>query len=59
MSGSADLDDDCEHYACYAGGVGEPYCQPFIGCSCGFGERCETFAEAGALLDEHLEEVAP
>jgi hypothetical protein len=40
--------------ACYAGGHGQPYYQPFFFCSCGFRIRKETWAEVGEALDRHL-----
>ena len=42
--------------ACYSGGYGEPYYQPFIGCSCGWGLRAESWAEVGEAFDAHLKE---
>lgn len=45
--------------ACYSGGPGEPYYQPMLSCPCGFTTgRCESWQEAGELLDEHLASVA-
>lgn len=44
--------------ALYSGGPGEPYFQPVIECSCGWGSgRCESWAEAGGLYDDHLAEA--
>lgn len=43
---------------CFLGGLGEPYYQPFVSCSCGWKSgRVETFEEAGAMLDEHLKSL--
>lgn len=45
-------------YATYAGGPGEPYYKPCMGCLCGWEtSRCCSWTEAGAELDEHLVNV--
>jgi hypothetical protein len=60
MSETTPPDEPQEHAveACYSGGPGVRYYMPCMLCSCGWTSgRCDTFEEAGALLDEHLEEV--
>ena len=50
--------DQQEHgiHAFYAGGPGEPYYQPVLDCTCGFSSgRCDSWKEAGSLIDSHLE----
>lgn len=42
-------------HACYSGGPGEPYFQPYMQCSCGWGLRAETWEAVGAEFDAHLE----
>ena len=44
--------------ACYAGGPGDLYYQPYMECLCGFSTgRCRSWGDAGEVLDEHLEEA--
>jgi len=61
MDGDDDESEAHEVYAAYdnlaALTVGEGPGWPVIGCSCGFRACAETFEEAGALFDEHVEEI--
>lgn len=42
--------------ACYSGGYGEPYYQPFIACLCGkWSLRDESWEDVGRAFDEHLD----
>lgn len=44
--------------ACYAGGSGEPYFQPYMECSCGFSTgRQGCWRDAGEAMDRHLAAV--
>ncbi len=42
--------------ACYSGGPGEPYYQPYFECTCGWNIREPSWEEAGAAFDSHLAE---
>jgi hypothetical protein len=54
----SDEDEVHEVAALYAGGPGVRYYMPVMSCSCGWSsERCDSFEEAGAELDEHLAKV--
>lgn len=41
---------------CYAGGVGDPYYQPFLKCLCWWSLRDAAWETVGRAFDEHLEE---
>lgn len=44
--------------ACYSGGPGEPYYQPWMQCMCGFvTERQPSWEDVGRVMDEHLAET--
>lgn len=43
--------------ATYSGGHGEPYYQPSMICSCGWGFRDQTWEAVGAEYDQHLKKV--
>jgi hypothetical protein len=44
--------------ACYSGGPGEPYYQPWLQCLCGWvSERQPSWEDVGAAFDAHLAEA--